>query len=106
MADNNTALWSQMMMQGMPGMWGDNSYSDYIGVKLKPPGFTGDATDAQGNPIASWTNAKSAADAKYAADMAAYNAGQQQQTPGTTINSRPGGMGLQPLGTPQGSTPI
>ena len=65
-------------MAGMMGMMMPNPYTQYKG-QLPIPGYSGTPTDAQGNPIQSYTDAQAAHDAWTP----------PSQTPGTTLNSSP-----------------
>ncbi len=65
-------------MMGMMQMMQPNPYTQYgQGQRLPIPGYMGTPTDAQGNPIQSFTDAQAAHDAW------------TPPTPGTTLNSTP-----------------
>ena len=95
-------------MAGMMGMMMPNKYIDpaYKDKSLPLPGFYGAPTDAQGNPIQSFTDAQTAHDAWNAAHPAPAAPAQ-----GTTLNTSPyvrtavGTMNLTGQPAPAGTPP-
>ena len=87
----NDPLADAMNASGYAGLTGPNPYLEYTG-KIPMAGFYGAPTDAQGNPIASFTQAQQQHDA--------WNAANPAPALGTTLNSTPqsqhGVSGLQP----------
>ena len=76
---------------GMASMMQPNPYTQYGGKPLPIPGYMGAPTDAQGNPIQSFTDAQAAHDA--------WNKANPAPAQGTTLNSTPGGN-PNPVGSP------
>lgn len=77
MADDQT---NPFTIAGMAGMMMPNPYTQYKG-QLPIPGYMGTPTDAQGNPIQSYTDAQAAHDA--------WQPTQAAPAQGTTLNSNP-----------------
>ena len=88
-------------LAGMMSMMTPNPYTQYgQGQRLPIPGYMGTPTDAQGNPIKSFTDAQSAHD-----QWAAANPAPAVSAQGTTLNSTPASQLQSMLSSPSEMNP-